>query len=405
MSPDTDAVDGAAAAGFDGESLQLLATSLERYGHDRYSFEARKRWLGNAPGFCRMAWNDYAEMGWLALHLPVDGGGFGGDSRAIAALMRYAGEHLALEPLFASVVLCGGILTACHSPAARERLRALTAGSRIFALAHAEGSGDGMDGGVETVARDGCVTGRKIMVLHGDVADELLLTARVEGGDGLALYALDTGGAGVRRTSLRLLDGRGAASFDFAAAPGTLITSADALRASAGPTDTLALLQTVLDDARLALCAEAHGAMRVLNRDTLAYLKARHQFGRPLGSNQVLQHRMTELYMLEQEAAAVISAAQRAKSVVAPGGAAVRDMAARRAISGAVAHCIRAGRQIAHEAVQFHGGIGTTDELPVSHYFKRIMVLNRLLGDRDAHLDAFVAADAAGAASAAAAQT
>jgi alkylation response protein AidB-like acyl-CoA dehydrogenase len=130
--------------------------------------------------------------------------------------------------------------------------------------------------------------------------------------------------------------------------------------------------------------------MRTLNRLTLAYLKDRRQFGRPIGMNQALQHRMVELYMLEQEAAAVIEAAHRAAVLAAP--------QSERAVMGAVAHLIAAGRQISHEAVQMHGGIGTTDELAVSHYFKRIMVTNRLLGDRDAHLEAFSRAEALAAA-------
>ena len=364
----------------DAESLTLLAASVARYGREKYSFEARKALPGRAPGFSLAAWQDYADMGWLAAHLPVEDGGFGGDARAIAALMRYAGEHLALEPLFASVVLAGGVLAACEGAAARGRLEALAGGSRIFALAHAEGLGDGMDGSVEAVVRAGCLTGHKRMVLHGDVADELIVSARAAGEGSTALYALDTSLVGVRRSPMRLLDGRGAASFVFAAVPVTQLVSAAA--------------DGWLDHARLALCAEAHGAMRALNRDTLAYLKMRRQFGRPIGANQTLQHRMTELYMLEQEVAAVIDAAQRA-CVSAAGEP---DARSRRALNGAAAHCLHAGRQIAHEAVQLHGGIGTTDALAVSHYFKRIMVLNQLLGDRDAHLDAFAAADAVGGA-------
>ena len=426
----------AGAVALDLEALDLLEASIERYGRDKYSFEARKALLGHAPGFSLAAWQDYADMGWLAAHLPLDAGGFGGDPRAIAALMRYAGQHLAQEPLFASVVLCGAVLAACDSPAAHMRLVALATGSRVFALAHAEALGDGMEGDVDAVVRDGCLSGHKTMVLHGDVADELVVSARTDTTDAsdatdttdatgtIALYAIDTGHAGVRRTSLRLLDGRGAASFIFDAVPVTALGAHGAHRCPADAQDAKALLDAALDHARLALCAEAHGAMRALKRDTLAYLKTRRQFGRPLGSNQVLQHRMAEMYMLEQESAAVISAAQRALMGSAsgraagsagdqadvptapdvpgvpgvpgaPGAPTAPDARARRAISGAVAHCIDAGRQISHEAVQLHGGIGMTDELAVSHYFKRIMVLNRLLGDRDACLDAFAAADAA----------
>ena len=399
MRADTDPEQHASAAALDDESLNLLTASVERYGRDKYSFAARRALLGSAPGFSLAAWQDYADMGWLAAHVPVDAGGFGGDPRAIAALMRYAGGHLALEPVFATVVLCGGVLAACNSTAAHTRLRALAQGGRLFALAHAEGLGDGMDGRVDAVVRDGCLTGRKVMVLHGDVADELLVSARAGASDAIALYAIDTSHAGVRRTSLRLLDGRGAASFSFDAVPVTLLTSDQAASAPGSASGAMALLHAALDHARLALCAEAHGAMRALNRDALAYLKTRRQFGRPIGTNQVLQHRMTELYMLEQEAAAVISAAQRAlmgaASSAAQDNATLQSPRIRRAISGAVAHCLFAGRQIAHEAVQMHGGIGITDELAVSHYFKRIMVLNQLLGDRDAHLDAFAAADAA----------
>ena len=133
----------------------------------------------------------------------------------------------------------------------------------------------------------------------------------------------------------------------------------------------------------MALCAEAYGAMRALNRLTLAHLKDRRQFGRPIGSNQALQHRMVELYMLQQESSAVIEAAHRASGLASP--------QRQRAIMGAAAHVIAAARQISHEAVQLHGGMGLTDELAVSHYFKRIMVVSRFLGDRDAHLDAFAA--------------
>ena len=420
MRADTGMAQHASAVALDDESLNLLTASVERYGRDKYSFEARKALLGRAPGFSLAAWRDYSEMGWLAAHVPVDAGGFGGDPRAIAALMRYVGEHLVLEPVFATVVLCGGVLAACNSAAARTRLTALAAGGRLYALAHAESLGDGMDGRVDAVVCDGCLTGRKVMVLHGDVADELLVSAHMGASDAIALYALDTSHAGVRRTSLRLLDGRGAASFSFDAVPVTLLSAShshpapmsnhaqasshtpvsnEIPAALAAVADAMELLQAALDHARLALCAEAHGAMRALNRDTLAYLKMRRQFGKPIGTNQVLQHRMTELYMLEQESAAVISAAQRAlmgsASSAAQDNATAPGPRTRRAISGAVAHCLFAGRQIAHEAVQMHGGIGITDELAVSHYFKRIMVLNQLLGDRDAHLDAFAAADAA----------
>ena len=369
----------------DVETLSLFGASVARYGQDKYDFDQYRKLLRCTPGFSLAAWKDYADMGWLAAALPLDQGGFDSQPAAIAALMRYAGEHLALEPLFANLVLSGRLLALCApaSGAALDKLRALASGSRLFALAHAEDLADGVAGQVATLFSGGALSGRKVVVLHGDVADELLVTAVVTDEHGadhahLAIFSVDVAQAGVRKTVYKLLDGRGAASFEFDQAAANLL----APRESA-----TSLLAQTLDDARMALCAEAHGAMRALNRMTLAYLKDRRQFGRPIGSNQVLQHRMVELFMLEQEVAAVIGAAQRAAGQAEP----MRQ----RAIMGALAHAVAAGRQISHEAVQMHGGIGTTDELAVGHYFKRIMVINRLLGDRDAHLDAFARADAA----------
>ncbi len=368
----------------DTETLQLFADSVERYGQDKYGFETYRALRRTSAAFSEQAWRDYSQMGWLGAALPIEDGGFGSDPKAVAALMRYAGERLALEPLFACAVVCGRLLSLCgHAAAARSRLDALAAGRRLFAFAHAEHTADAFDGVVATKVEGGKLYGNKVVVLHGDRADELLVSAAGPAGtvgdalQRLSLYAVDADQPAVRKTNYGLIDGRGAASIDFNGAACTLLAQGG---------EGASLLGLALLDARLALCAEAHGAMRALNRLTLAFLKDRHQFGRPIGMNQALQHRMVELYMLEQEAAAVIAAAHRAGGLGAP----QRE----RAVMGAVAHVIAAGRQISHEAVQMHGGIGTTDELAVGHYFKRIMVTNRLLGDRDAHLEAFARADA-----------
>ena len=367
------------ASAIDDETLGLLNASIERYGEEKYGFAARRAHLQAAPWFSRKAWQDYAALGWLALPRPHQQGGFANHPAALGALMRYAGETLALEPLFAGVVLCGPLLAACGD-AAEEHLSAFCAGHRHFALAHAEELSDGLDGVVGAQVRAGKLNGRKTMVLHGDAADQLIVSARNEDG-ALGLFLVAAAEAGVRKTICRLVDGRGAAGFEFVDA-----TTLPLCAPGAG----LPLLRETFDHARLAMCSEALGAIHVLNRDTLAYLKTRKQFGRPIGTNQVLQHRMVEMVMQEQECAAVIEAAQRA--VHLPGNL------WRRAVAGAAAHVMQVGRHVSHEAVQMHGGIGMTDELAIGHYFKRIMVINRLLGDRDAHLAAFAQADAACAA-------
>lgn len=363
-----------AHATLDADTLALLADSLDRYRRDAYAFERRRARMATGDGFGRDAWRDYAAMGWLALPLGPEDGGFGGAPEAIAALMRYVGASLALEPVFASVVLCGSMLgRAGGDPLARESLRALAEGRAILALAHAEDAADGVDGEVAATVRDGRLHGRKLLVLHGDRADRLLVTARDAGG-ALGLHLVDADAPGVLRSAHRLVDGRGAADVHFEGAPA---------RAVAAGRDAAALVREALDDARLALCSETLGAGAELNATTLAHLKSRSQFGRPIGTNQSLQHRMVELYMAEEESRAVIDAALRAP-----------DAARGAAVAAACAQLAAFGRLAAHEAVQLHGGLGITEELAVSHYFRRLMVTGRLLGDRAAHLRRFDAARA-----------
>ncbi|RYF41291.1 MAG: acyl-CoA dehydrogenase [Comamonadaceae bacterium] len=376
--------DATLPAPLDTDTLRMLQDSMTRYGQDRYGFDVHAANRQSAAGYGTQAWQDYADMGWLAAPLSLEDGGFASDRGATAALMRYAGEYLAQEPLLASVVLCGRLLAASASAAVAERLQQLASGARIFALAHEEPAATDPGGADPTRVAQGRLTGRKVFVVHGDVADEIIVSERA--GGALRLYAVDTRQSGVHCKAYRLVDGRGAASFAFDGATAVALTDTSAEATAGADANDSALLEATLLDARLALCAEAHGCMRALNRLTLAYLKERRQFGRPIGANQVLQHRMVELFMLEQETAAVIQAAQRAP--------AAGEWAFQRAVAGALAHTITAGRLVSHEAVQMHGGIGTTDELAVSHYFKRTMVINRLLGDRDAQLDQFILADA-----------
>ena len=359
-------------ATLDADTLGLLRESLERYGREKYSFDSRRERLAATDGFGRDAWADYANMGWLAIPMAAEDGGFGNDAQATGALMQYVGQSLVLEPVFASVVLCGRLFSLAGADAvARRSLELLAEGRTIYALAHGEDSSDGIGGEVASTHRDGRLTGRKTIVLHGNSADRFVASAREADGT-LGLFLVDATQPKVKREAYRLVDGRGAASVSF--------DDAEASRLAAGQDATLLLAQA-LDDARLALCCEILGASRALNAMTLAYLKDRRQFGRPIGTNQALQHRMVELYMLEEEGRCVINAAQRA----APG-------ARRAAILAAVVQLMTLGRQASHEAVQLHGGIGITEELAVSHYFRRLMVTNRLLGDRAAHLDQFAIA-------------
>jgi alkylation response protein AidB-like acyl-CoA dehydrogenase len=337
---------------------ELLREGFARYARDSYGFERRRACEAAPEAYLTEAWNDYAALGWLALRLPEEHGGLDADAAAVGALMETVGRHLLMEPLLASAVLGGGALLRGGAPLLAELGPRLAEGSLRLALAH--------QGGTVRVER-GRAHGGKCGVLHGDVADAYIVTAE-EAGPGAALFLVEAGAAGLARRPYRLVDGRGAAALDFDGAAARRIGDADA----AG---------RLLDEGTAALCAEALGCADALLRGTVEYLKVRKQFGKPLAAHQALQHRASEMYLLREEIRSLTAAAQRALDAPAPQRA--------RSLSGAAAYVIGAARTIANGAVQLHGGVGVTEELEISHHFRRLMVNAALLGGRDFHLARF----------------
>lgn len=360
------------------ETIAVLRDSIERYTAEHYSFEQRWSALRGARGYSERAWADYAEMGWLALRLPEEEGGMAAQAQGIAPLMQAVGARLLLEPILTSAILCTGLVLKRASDAQRaEMLPKLADGSLKLALAHQETASATVTSPVACEYRDGALRGRKLAVLHGDCADRYIVSAKDATGR-VVLCLVDAHPTGLARHSFRLLDGRGAANLELDGA------AAQALGAP-GPVDAdAAALAESFDEAAVALCSEALGAISALNAATNQYLKVRRQFGKPIGANQALQHRMVEMYMLQQEVRALSLAAQRA--LISPGVERVRI------ICGARAFTCGAARRVASEAVQMHGGIGITDELDVSHYYRRLMVIGTLFGNRDFHLQRFAAA-------------
>jgi alkylation response protein AidB-like acyl-CoA dehydrogenase len=294
--------------------------------------------------------------------------------------MEAVGARLLLEPVLASAILCTGLILKRASAAQKaEMLPKLADGSLKLALAHQECTSASMASPIACEHRNGGLSGQKLAVLHGDCADRFIVSAQ-EATSRMRLWLVDASAPGLTRHSFRLLDGRGAANLRFER------VEAEALEAT-GPIDAdAAALDAAFDEAAVALCSEALGAMRALNVATNQYLKVRKQFGKPIGSNQALQHRMVEMYMLEQEVRALSLAAQGALD------GPIEQRA--RIVSGARAFTCGAARRVAAEAVQMHGGIGITDELDVSHYYRRLMVIGTLFGNRDYHLRRFAAASA-----------
>jgi alkylation response protein AidB-like acyl-CoA dehydrogenase len=321
-------------------------------------------------------WAAFAELGWLAIGAPEDLGGFGGALETLLVLEQF-GRGLVRSPYVTQVVFAGAILrTAGRAPL----LEQLIDGSRRFAVAYEEPDARYDPAVVATTARaaDGgfVLDGTKARVLDAGTADTLLVSARA--GDAIGLFAVPASDANVLRTPYPAEDGTDVAQLRF---DGVRVEN-DA-RIDGG--DGLALLAAGLDHATGALCAEGLGLMSLMLEATVDYAKQRRQFGVPIGSFQALQHRMAEMFIELELARSMAYLA--ATTLDANGDPAQRA----RGISAAKVQVARSGRFVGQQAIQIHGGIGMSEEYKVGHYFKRMTMVERLLGDVEYHLARFAA--------------
>lgn len=364
-----------------GDDQRMLGDSLRRLLADRYAFERRRAYMDGPDGWSREVWASLAELGLLGLPFAEEDGGFGGGPVETMIAMEALGGALALEPYLATVVLGGGFLRHGADAATRADLVPRVAdGSLLMAFAHTERGSRYDLHDVETRARrDGeawALDGRKGVVVHGDAADLLVVTARTAGGrrdrGGVGVFLLDADAPGVTRRGYPTMDGLRAAEVVL-----------DGARARAvlgpGPEDGLALAERVADEGAAALCAEAVGVMEAALALTLDYLKTRKQFGAAIGSFQAVQHRAAEMHMAVEGA--------RSMAIYAAMMAGEEDAGERaRAVSAAKVRIGRAGRLVGGEAVQLHGGIALTMEYAVGHHFKRLAAIDLALGDAEHHL-------------------
>lgn len=351
----------------DSESRTHFSASIERFIAERYSFAHQQQLARSTDGFGRAEWRHYAELGWLALALPEEHGGMGGGAREAALLMDAVGRGLLLEPFLASVILCGGLIAGAGNDAQKaELLPAIAAGDLLMSFAHLDDADEPCRSVMEGTSHR--ITGQKRRVLQGTAADRLIVSARGEQ-DKIGLFLLHPEQAGVAVRPYRLIDERMAADMEFTGA------RAEAM----GPPDARPIIAAVMDHGTAAVCAEALGAIAVVNADSLRFVKERHQFGAPIGSFQVIQHRLVDMFIAEQEARAITMAALTALDLSAPDAFLL--------VSAAKVRVDEAARFIGENAIQLHGGIGMTEELPLGHYFKRLLLLRSLFNGRDWHLD------------------
>jgi alkylation response protein AidB-like acyl-CoA dehydrogenase len=359
------------------EEQQQFADALRRWVDKDYGFETRRKIIHSEAGVSEQAWATLVELGMLALPVPEEQGGFNGTAVDMMLVMQELGRGLLVEPYFATVLGAQFLKLAGGQHGMLERV---AVGELKLACALGEQQSRHALHDVLTVAdAGGAITGRKSVVLHGGQADAFIVSARSSGGrhdtDGISLYLVPRAAAGVRVTDYRTIDGQRAATVEFDGAGGTLLGARD---------EGWPLLEAAADYGAALLCAEAVGAMDAIFAATLEYLKTRQQFGAPIGKFQALQHRMADMFIhLEQARSMAMLAAVKAGS---------DDVGERRrVVSAAKVRVGQAARFVGQQAVQLHGGMGVTDELPAAHYFKRLAMIEFTLGDVDHHLERFIA--------------
>ena len=365
------------------QEQQQFADALRRWVDRDYTFEQRKGIVTSASGTSDAAWNTLTELGMLALPVPEEQGGFAGTAVDMMVVMQEIGRGLVIEPYFATVLgaqflkLAGG---------KDDLLEQVGAGSLKLACAIGEKQARHELSDIATSATaqgDGfTLNGTKTVVIHGGQAGMLIVSARSSGAQrdtaGISLFVVPADAPGVTRRDYRTIDSQHAADIRFE----DVQVPASALLGTAGA--GWDILEAATDYGIALLCAEALGAMEALNAATLDYLKTRQQFGVPIGKFQALQHRMAEMFMqLEQARSMATLAAVKVGSVDAN--------ERRRTASAAKARIGQALKFIGQQAVQLHGGMGVTNELPAAHHFKRLTMIELTLGDTDHHLARFAA--------------
>ena len=362
------------------EEQRLLKESVDRFITDRYNFEQRKAFAKNDAGYSSENWSQFAELGLLAIPFAEEHGGFGGGPIETMIVMEAFGRGLVLEPYLSTVVLGGGLLRHGGSDAQKsELIPKIASGDLRLAFAHGERQARYDLADVETRAKKSgagyVLEGDKSLVLNGDSADMLIVSARVSGGqrdrNGIGLFLVDADAKGVSRRGYPTQDGLRAAEISLSGVE----VSADRVLSE----DALPMIERVVDEAIAALAAEAVGAMAEMHALTVDYLKTRKQFGVTIGSFQALQHRAVDMFVALEQAR---SMAMFATMTADDDNAEARS----NAISAAKVQIGRSAKIVGQGAIQLHGGVGMTMELKVGHYFKRATMIDVVFGDADYHL-------------------
>ena len=364
------------------EEQRLLRDSVDGLLTDTYEFEQRKKYMKEKGGWSKAIWGKLAEQGLLGLPFAEADGGFGAGAVETMIVMEALGKALVLEPYLATVVIAGGFLRHGGSDAQKAaHIPGIIDGSKTFAFAQLEKNSRYDLSDVTTAAKkkgDGfLIDGEKFVVINGENADTLIVTARTKGArhdrSGIGVFLVPANAKGVTRKGYPTQDGLHAADVSFTAVE----VGSDA--AIGDGENALPLIERVVDEARTALCAEAVGLMDESLKTTVEYIKTRKQFGVAIGTFQSLQHRAADMFVAVEQA--------RSMSMFATMAADFDDPKERaRAVAAAKVQIGKSGKFVGQQSIQLHGGIGMTQEAKIGHYFKRLTMIENTFGDTEYHM-------------------
>jgi len=368
------------------EEQEMVRDGLSRLVREQYDAEARRAIVESEAGWSPEIWGQIAELGILGMPFSEEDGGFGGSPVDALVVMQEFGQGLVVEPFVPSVVCAGGFFKHAGSAAQKEEhLGGIIDGSRVFAFAYAEPRGRYDYADLETTAKkDGAgyvLNGHKAVVIGAPWASHLVVTARTSGErrdkSGISVFVVDKSADGVVTRDYPTVDGRRASEVYFE----NVALGAEALIGEEG--NGLPLIELVADEATAAQCAEACGAMKVAHAMTLEYTKQRKQFGVPIATFQVLQHRMVDMYT-EYESSVSMAYLATLKLDA-------DERERKQAVSAAKVRIGQAAHHVGQEAIQIHGGNGMTDEYAIGHYFKRLTIFDSEFGNIDHHMKRHIA--------------
>jgi alkylation response protein AidB-like acyl-CoA dehydrogenase len=364
------------------EIQSMLADSVEKFISNDYDFETRQKYASSEAGYSEEVWQTFADLGWTAVSLSEEDGGFDGGPVETMILMQQFGRGLVVEPYFANIILAAGVLRRSATKLQKTKwLQPVVSGELQAALAFVEPQSRYDIANIKTTAKadgdDWVLNGVKSVVLNGGNAGLLIIPARTAGDstsqDGITLFAVGRMSDGVSVHAYPTIDGLQAAEISL----DNVMVGGDAVLGEVG--SAYATLEATIDEATLAICAEAVGIMQSLTDKTVEYSKNRIQFGVPIGSFQALQHRMVDMLTACEQSYSLML---WATLVNADGGA-----DAKRAVSALKYQIGTAGKLVGEEAVQIHGAMGVTWDLDVGHLFKRLTAIGQSFGNADWHLD------------------